>query len=346
MGSSVNYRQREVASPPLMLRPAETVEYHPIRSANTGPKLLTCVDETQVAAHVAAHALAIAPSLGLHVTLAKVMPTANDLLTPADPVQWQMRRQRQTESLNRLVEQTGFTGQTDRVLLAGAPADELARWSHDHGVTLLALARSCDHGSQRLGSTTQKLLDNAGLSLLLVPPGGVETNVRYRRILVPLDGSVLAESILPVAVRIARQHDAEITLAHVTQRSAMPNRMLSDRICELEMEIDRNNGRQARNYLASLRTRVSGDNITVRSIVLGPGDPRKLLTALIGEQEADLVVMSSHGQSGMDDVSCGSVADYLITHTAIPSLVVRPNLVCSFGPAIAEPAKAPTASHA
>ena len=49
------------------------------------------------------------------------------------------------------------------------------------------------------------------------------------------------------------------------------------------------------------------------------------------EKEIDLIVMASHGNTGMEDVPCGSVAEYLAGHSPVPLLIVRPNLRCSFG---------------
>ena len=330
MGSSMHFIQHGDDPAPFLLRPSESIEFHLARAGVVGPRVLACVDDSPQAVQVAAHALAMAASLGLEVSLARVMPMFGDLLSPADPVQWQLRRNRQADRLGRLVQESGLGAPSDCILLYGTPAEELVRWSGEHGVTLLTLARSCDPDGHRLGATAQRLLDNAGISLLLVPPGQAGTEVRYRRIVVPIDGSARAESVLPVALRIARQYDAELILVHVVQSPARADTMHSEEVSRLECELLRQIERYAHSYLAALGNRVRDSSIAVRTIILGPGDPRSLLSKLIADEKAELLVMSAHGQTGMSDVSCGSVADYLITHCSIPSLVVRPNLVCSF----------------
>jgi nucleotide-binding universal stress UspA family protein len=341
MGSTAIFSQREGGAVPFMLRPSESIVHQRARVTASGPKLLVCVDDSPQSACVASHARALAGSLGLSVTLAKVMPTDGDLLSPADPLKWQMRRRRQAERLNRLAEQVDPGTPPECIVLAGDPAEELSRWSCEHGVTLLALAQSCKNDEKRLGSTARRLLDNAGVSLLLVPAGEAEAEVRCRRVLVPVDGSVRAESVLPVALRIARRHGAEVVLAHVVQSRERSDALRTQQICDLELELDRHNGRHARTYLASLRNRARENNLKIRTVVLGPGDPRLLLSKLIDEEAVDLTVMSAQGQTGMENVSCGSVADYLLTHSGIPSLVLRPNLVCSFGQDAAGLATAP-----
>ncbi len=80
-----------------------------------------------------------------------------------------------------------------------------------------------------------------------------------------------------------------------------------------------------------MRAHTLDDGLDVRIVITGPGDPRVLLHRLAIEQQVDLVVLSSHGRTGLDDVPCGSVAEYLAIHAPTPVLVVRPNLVCGFG---------------
>ncbi|MCU0949192.1 MAG: universal stress protein, partial [Porphyrobacter sp.] len=112
-------------------------------------------------------------------------------------------------------------------------------------------------------------------------------------------------------------------LAHVVQRVMRPQPIQSQDLCELEFEIDRHSARRARAYLAQMRSRVGDKRIEVRTAVLGPGDPRTVLAELAIEEQADLIVMSSHGATNMNDVACGSVAEYLIDQTCTALLVVR-----------------------
>lgn len=325
----------------LMPRPSQTDESRNLRGAIAEPKLLVCVDNSPQAHRVLAFARAIAPSLGLSVTLAGVVPVAHELLSPADPVAWQSQRRIEAERLARLAAFIGNGRHSDSIVLAGDPAMELARWSDDHGVTLLTLARNCGHARPELGTTARSLRDHAAQSLLLVPPGPATADVRFRKILVPLDGSALAESVLPVALRIARDHGAQLLLAHVVQRFMRPQPIQSQDLCELEFEIDRHSARRARSYLAQMRSRVGDKAIEVRTAVLGPGDPRTALAELALKERADLIVMSAQGVTNMNDVRCGSVAEYLIDQTNTALLVIRPNLTCSFSLEASSDAKVP-----
>jgi nucleotide-binding universal stress UspA family protein len=147
--------------------------------------------------------------------------------------------------------------------------------------------------------------------------------VRYARILVPLDGSPRAESALPVAVEIARAHDALLILAHVVPRPEL--------VCatppapedlELERRVIERNERVALEYLDRLRTGLAASGLTVRPLLLHDGVRTRLVRA--AEQErADLVVMSAHGRNGRTDAPCGSVAAHLVDHLKAPLLLLR-----------------------
>lgn len=299
-----------------------------VRSENKVPRLVACVDDGEQASAISDHALAIACSLGLEVTFARVIDAPGHFVSPADPIEWQLRRRVQHEDLSKFANQDEVEVRANSVLLAGNPAEEISEWAQGHGATMLAIGRSDRHPG--LGSTAQALLDRADHSLLLVPPGpSVEGG--YRRIMVPIDGSTRADSVLPIARRIARTHTADLILVHIVPRLEVVGASRAPRLEQLRSQINVYNKRNAVQHLGKLRRRTIEDGLDVKTITRGPGDPRSMLRELAIEEKADLIVMASHGNTGLDDVSCGSVAEYLAGHAPVPLLIVRPNIRCSFG---------------
>jgi nucleotide-binding universal stress UspA family protein len=185
---------------------------------------------------------------------------------------------------------------------------------------------------KRIGATALGLLQQTGASVLLVPPvSPVPDKVSYRRILVLLDGSARAESVLPVAVRIAEDHGGELALATVVPRTSVVERFVIDtEIRELCRLLDSHNERSATQYIGELRGRFSSAKLAIRGIVKSGGDPRPLIRDLVMQEHADLVVMSSHGKTGLCDVPIGSVAEYMATHAPAPLLIIRPNFAEAF----------------
>lgn len=324
----------ETGPPPRADRIYAEPLFRSARPGNMVPRLLACVEDGDLAQAVSQHALAIACSLGLEVTFARVIEppgeTPGHFTSPADPVEWQLRRRVQHESLSKFAQQDEAQVKADSVLLAGTPAEELSNWAADHGATMLAMGRCQNGKSSGLGSTAQALLDRADHSLLLVPPG-LPHNAGYRRIMVPVDGSARADSVLPIARRIARTHAADLILVHIVPQLEVVGTTRGLLLEQLRTQIVGHNQRNASQHLGELRRRSMEAGVDVKTITRGPGDPRPMLRDLAIEEQADLIVMASHGNTALEDVPCGSVTEYMAIHAPVPLLIVRPNIRCAFG---------------
>ena len=141
----------------------------------------------------------------------------------------------------------------------------------------------------------------------------------YTRILVPLDGSDFADSALPLAAALAQRSEALIDLVHVHAPYFAPSgapafdRRLDDELKAL-----------MRARLENTRARISAHlRRDVQSTWL-EGDVGTELQAQIGDSEADLVVMTTHGRGGIRRAWLGSVADHVVRHVSKPVLLVRP----------------------
>lgn len=303
-----------------------------VRGQPAGQRVLACVDDEATGGVILSHALVVARSLGLPLTLARVMETPDRYDIPADPVEWQVNRRQGQERLERLKTQEGAAEGFGSVLLAGQPSEELNRWMQDHAVSLAALGTHDAPHDEGLGSTAQKVLSSGATSLLLVPPLAPRPgNAGYRRLLVPLDGSSRAESVVPVAARIARKEHAEVLLVHVVpQLEAVQPRWLDADTRALQGKLDQRHLDYARAYLDDLRHRVIGEDVAARTIVVAEGNVREQVRRLAIAEGVDLIVLSSHGSTALADVPCGSVTEYLANHAPAPLLVIRPN----FGAAI------------
>ncbi|WP_185960225.1 universal stress protein [Erythrobacter insulae] len=317
--------------PPVSRHTARSAIEHRPHTPNRRPHILACVDDSPRADAVAYHALTVASSLGLEVTFARVIEQSGQSAVPADPIEWQLRWETQRSQLHDLEHRFDNGVKTAGVVLVGDPCDELIDWSEVNGATLLALSTGTRSETNGMGPTTMRVLQSGTTSLLLVPPQAQSSAHRYRRIMVPIDGSSRAESVLPIARRIARSHGAELLLVHTVPKAGASQGFQGKNVGTLHAEIERQNKQNAKSQLEQLTARVEDDGITVQSVLLGPADPRHATCQLSKDREVDLVVMSSHGATALSDIPCGSVAEYLATHCSMPVLMVRPNLVTDFG---------------
>jgi nucleotide-binding universal stress UspA family protein len=135
------------------------------------------------------------------------------------------------------------------------------------------------------------------------------------RILVPLDGSDLSESILPFATGIAERADAEILLVTAVQPVGVWDATATAINWEREEKA-------AADYLASVEKRVAADGSRVRSLSLH-GDAAQVILDAAAKEKADLITMTTHGRSGVMRWLLGSVADRVVQHSKVPVMLVR-----------------------
>ncbi len=143
-------------------------------------------------------------------------------------------------------------------------------------------------------------------------------------LLVPLDGSEFSERSLPLARGLAQATGATLHLAHV-HVSHPPDHFLSNTQFHFEgldmEEYDERHREEERTYLSEVEARLDG--APVDSALLEGNVPDEI--AQHAESvDADLVIVTTHGHSGVSRMWLGSVADALIRHTKLPLLVIHP----------------------
>jgi nucleotide-binding universal stress UspA family protein len=136
----------------------------------------------------------------------------------------------------------------------------------------------------------------------------------FERILVPLDGSVLAEAILGQVRRLLFHKDAEILLVRAV---TMP-RPIEAGAVELPAILMS----QAKTYLAGIVQRLSSQGARVRSLVR-EGDAPEVLIDIAQEERATLIAMSTHGRTGLARWALGSVAERVLRASPVPVLALR-----------------------
>lgn len=148
----------------------------------------------------------------------------------------------------------------------------------------------------------------------------------YQKILVPLDGSKLAECVLPYVEELATHCGTnEVVLVSATER-AQGYRPVTDYSQPLGMQLAPEavgkKERQAERYLSRIAKRLEKKGIKVQTEVL-LGNPAQEITLYAEYRECDLIVIASHGRSGPSRWAHGSVADKVFRASCVPVLMVR-----------------------
>ena len=140
----------------------------------------------------------------------------------------------------------------------------------------------------------------------------------YKNILVPLDGSKLAEAALPAAKALAKP-TSRLVLMRV-----MPDLWIDDPLTPDQMEefLTRNK-HDGQKYLDDVAESLRKEGLNV-DVIVAMGEPADQIIDVATLTHCDLIAMATHGHSGWQRLMLGSVADKVVQHAAIPVLLVRP----------------------
>ena len=215
----------------------------------------------------------------------------------------------------------------DTVVALGDPVGEILR--AEESATLVVMATHGRGAVQRwiIGSVADKVMRLGTRPVLLVrAPEQAKTirEVKIKRLLVPLDGSPLAEEALPEALKLAQATGASVSLVRVQPwLSAMlyadgENSGYASDVAAWETDVEE----AAQQYLAEVKQRLPAA-IHPEAVVLR-GDASLMLDEYAKQHDIDLVVMSTHGRSGLRRAVLGSVAERLV-RAGLPAILVRPS---------------------
>ncbi|MBS88147.1 hypothetical protein CA262_05910 [Sphingobium sp. GW456-12-10-14-TSB1] len=291
------------------------------------PGIVACIDRSDRNAWIYPHALALATTLDVPITLLQVLDSGNSPDACPDPIECSLRRREALRALDRCTSAVDAPStQTTIELAEGPAAEEICRFVRDCEDRMVVLGRrgTQESGRSGMGGTVHKVLSQAPGSVLLVPVEAPAPAGAYRRIVVPLDGSRWAESVLPLAARLARTADAELLLVHVVPTPEMIEaRPLEVEDKRLRQGLIERNEQAARSYLDRTRSNLSSSGLRVRTISIRGEDVREALNDLIRREGADLAILSArgHNHQHVSDLPYGTVASYLMAHCNVPMLV-------------------------
>jgi nucleotide-binding universal stress UspA family protein len=293
-------------------------------------RILVCIDHSRFSAVCLQQAIAISRSLGGVLTLLHVMdpPRERSGLQTTDVLDWEISRQEARAYLEKLErEGTEATGQQVEIRLEqGHPAERITALARELDADLIVIGSQGERleAQWNLGSTAQQVLSVARGSVLVARSNSAaNVSVSPKRILVPLDGSLRAESVLPTSVRIASANEAELLLTFV-MREPVPTAILrSPEDLGAARELTDRLEISGKQYLEGLRVQLQREGASVRTLVLRDGDERQALLEISRRERSDLIVLSAHGSTCNPELITGSVTAHLLTHSGVPLLVLQ-----------------------
>jgi nucleotide-binding universal stress UspA family protein len=210
----------------------------------------------------------------------------------------------------------------------GAPASAIVREARKEPGTLIAMSSQGRASIARWvsGSVTDQVLHSTTSPLLIIRSQETreqDAQVGLTDLVVPLDGSDLAEEVLPLAVDLARGLGVKVTALRVTpppeEYHHSPEIPPLSSFDDLAQEVDE----EALAYLKQVAQRLLGQGVPAAEEQLVHGAPAEAIIDYVRQLPHSLIAMTTRGRSGIGRMMLGSVADRVVRESGSPVLLVR-----------------------
>jgi nucleotide-binding universal stress UspA family protein len=282
-------------------------------------------------------ALRVAERTGAKVRLVRVLPTgsffgvaaASEGLALAAEV---VRSERDTalSELYSLAAECRVTSKAEITvdLHSGPVTDVLQGYARRNDIDLIVISTHGRNGFSRLslGSVTDSLIRHTTIPVLVVRPPASYLNPQvsgpFNRIVVPLDGSTLAEQILPRVLELAKLEEAEITLLTILVPQSYSQKEIPDpSLPWWEKDIS-----LAQVYLSYVATRLRHRGVTVTTDIVIAENVASAIGDFASREKADMIAIATHGRGGLARMLRGSVADAIMHSGRTSMLVFKPDM--------------------
>lgn len=209
----------------------------------------------------------------------------------------------------------------------GSPAEAIVQYATENHVDLIVMSSHGRTGSSRwvYGSVAEKVMHHAPCATAIIRAHVDVAMFQNRNILVPLDGSELAERALEPALTLADAVDSNVYLLRVVAgREPMPESMspAGEQIEAALGQADAEEKAEAEAYLQRIYTAHQNQHLFFDVQTTG-GDTADAIINYAEQHKIDLIVMSSHGRSGIGRWLHGSVAEKVLRGADCATLIMR-----------------------
>ncbi|MGB3713290.1 MAG: universal stress protein [Candidatus Promineifilaceae bacterium] len=287
-------------------------------------KILVPLDQSELAERALTPALHIAEGMSAEIVLLHVVvPLELDLVLYESSLR---HGEEMAEAYLAFIRTRFVDAQPDmtaKVIVSSVVPTAVINYAQGSDVDLIVMSSHGRSGLSRwrYGSVAAKVLRQAPCAMLVIPAETETELFTFGRILVPLDGSEMAEQALEPAMAIARAAAAELVLLRVV---ALPYIAVEFLSTERNIEqIEAEASREASAYLQHLKESLAGEHhILIRTeTIIGPA--ADAISDYVNENNVDIIVMSSHGRSGILLWTYGSVAEKVLLGTDCATMIIR-----------------------
>lgn len=295
--------------------------------------IMVPVDGSAFSREAVFQGLRLARKTGAELRLVRVasgarIPGGPDGAT-AESLAWTIERDDLRAQLNRLAAECRSNSHVavTATVEEGPVADALRGHALRHGVDLIVMATHARRGMARafLGGVADRLIRETEIPILIVRPPSLATELVdgpcYKRIIVPLDGSALAERSIEPAIALAEAEHAHVTLLRiVTPPKSWPGQHTGT-----SMALPRAPGLdEAERYLMKVRMNLADRGFRAHTAVVVADDVARAIVGFAQASDEDLIAIATHGRGGIKRAVLGSVADRVMSEGLLSLLVFHP----------------------
>jgi nucleotide-binding universal stress UspA family protein len=284
-------------------------------------KILVPLDGSAIAEQILPYTRLFAAATGAGIELLRAVdPDAKPTFWPPEPDPEYLKHiSERYFGPAQAVQCTEQSGKAATVILARAQADP---------ATLIAMTTHGLSGIRTwlLGSVAAKVVQSTANPMLLIrarPSDRALPQPSLKTVFVPLDGSGLAESVLPHVMFLSSKLALEIHLVRVYSPPARAYPLEEFTETEALARYREELRRECEIYLEGKREELSAGGLERVQTTVIDGDPAEEIIRLGRHTPDNLIAMSTHGRSGMDRWMLGSVAERVVQHSQDPVLIIR-----------------------
>lgn len=279
-------------------------------------KILVAVDGSESSKNAFRQACRIARQDASWITVITTIPFYQDLFQMPS-IQEKVSKALREDGEKVISEIKKIADQEDAfirpIIEEGSPVDSIIDSAEENNFDLIVMGR---HGKSRLeralvGSVTARVIGHTGKDVLVVPDNA---SVGWDSILISTDGSKFSEAATAKAIDLAKAYGGQIGILSVVDVTEEFHTEAPGAVEELV--------RKAKGFVDEVRKKAEAHGIKTEPLVR-EGETFKVITELSKESGYDVIVMGSHGRTGMSRLLMGSVTEKVIGYALCPVLVVK-----------------------
>ncbi|MDP2606657.1 MAG: universal stress protein [Deltaproteobacteria bacterium] len=293
-------------------------------------RMLIPLDGSTVAEQVLPYARFLAKGLAIPVDLLEVVD-ADAVKLLADPEQGRYidtvlaEKMHSCQSYLNTIARSFDGSQVKSFVAIGKAEEIIIEKAGGEANTLIVMATHGRSGIQRwlLGSVAEKVLNGADNHLLLVratEPGKTDGKAALKTVVVALDGSSLAEKVLPHVVDLAKKMKLKVVFIRAY---ALPSSITAEEYGNHQTDLIDHIAWEARDYLEKKIREVKEQGLVDVEPVVKFGSGAEEIIALGRDTPDNFIAMCTHGSSGIGRWFLGSVTQRVVQHSGDPVLIVR-----------------------